>query len=237
MESDFAPLHPDAPFQFACGPQVPCFNECCRDLNQVLSPYDIYRLTRCLQITSGEFLKRFASEHIGPQTGLPVVSLKAQPGEARRCPFVSTSGCSVYSDRPASCRIYPLARAVACVRSSGRLEEHFALLREPHCQGFAQPQQQTAKQWIADQEVGIYNQYNDMLMEIISRKNRQRPGLLTLRERHLCRLALYDLDGFRAYLQSRAPGADRPPPGVLEEDAELLAFGHRWLSRTVFGEG
>jgi Fe-S-cluster containining protein len=234
MEGDFVPLDPDVPFQFACGPQVPCFNQCCRDLNQVLSPYDIYRLKRRLKMTSSDFLARYGCEHTGPQTGLPVVSLKAQTGKEHLCPFVTGAGCQVYSDRPASCRIYPLARAVVWRGVRDRLDEHFALLREPHCRGFAQTKRQTARQWIVAQEAVEYNYFNDLLMTIISLKNRQRLGPLTLRERQCFRMALYDLDGFRAYLQSRAPASERPPVEVLDDDLALLRFGHHWLEQTLF---
>ena len=41
MENDMIPLARDDQFQFACGPEVPCFNACCRDLNQFLTPYDL----------------------------------------------------------------------------------------------------------------------------------------------------------------------------------------------------
>ncbi len=112
MDTDFIPLSMDDEFQFACSPEVPCFNQCCRDINQYLTPYDIFRLKNRLKKKSGDFLKKFTVEHIGPQTGLPIVSLKALPQEDLRCPFVAEEGCQVYEDRPASCRTYPLARAV-----------------------------------------------------------------------------------------------------------------------------
>lgn len=37
-------LSDDEPFYFDCQSRVPCFNACCRDLNQFLTPYDIDRL-------------------------------------------------------------------------------------------------------------------------------------------------------------------------------------------------
>ena len=38
------PLDPDDTIGFACHPGVPCFNHCCRDLNQALTPYDVLQL-------------------------------------------------------------------------------------------------------------------------------------------------------------------------------------------------
>ena len=63
-------------FTFKCGSERRCFNECCRDLNQFLTPYDILRLRAHLGVTTGEFLSRHASEHTGPETGLPIITLR-----------------------------------------------------------------------------------------------------------------------------------------------------------------
>ena len=239
METDFMPLELDDEFKFACSPEVPCFNQCCRDINQYLTPYDIYRLKNRLKMNSGDFLNKHTVEHIGPQTGLPIVSLKALPHEDLRCPFVADEGCQVYEDRPASCRTYPLARAVSQSRQTGQLIENYALMQEPHCQGFAQQRTQTVREWIQDQEIAEYNRFNDMLMTIISLKNQNKRRPLDLREQHLFRLALYDLDAFRQHLQTQGlPEGLHLAEGELEkllaDEKQLLAFGHRWLRWMLF---
>ena len=76
MDAKIIPLAADTAFPFDCSPAVPCFNACCRDLNQALSPYDILRLKNKLGLSSGQFLKTHTLRHIGPETGLPVVSLR-----------------------------------------------------------------------------------------------------------------------------------------------------------------
>jgi len=241
MESDMIPLSPDDRFQFACRPDVPCFNACCRDLNQFLTPYDIYRLKTRLALSSAEFLNRYTVEHIGPQTGLPVISLKAVPDDDLKCPFVSENGCQVYDDRPSSCRTYPLARAVTRSRETGALTEHFALMREDHCRGCEAAQSQTVAEWIEDQELDVYNRFNDRLMEIISMKNQYHPAPLDFREQRMFHLALYDLDGFRAHLETHGMPDDVPiddvaPADIPADDVKLLAFGHDWIKKALFGE-
>ena len=241
MDTDFIPLSMDDEFQFACSPEVPCFNQCCRDINQFLTPYDIMRLKNRLGMTSGRFLDAFTVEHIGPQTGLPIVSLKALPQEDLRCPFVAEEGCQVYEDRPASCRTYPLARAVSQSRDTGQLVENYALMQEPHCKGFDQQRVQTVREWIQDQEIAEYNRFNDMLMRIISLKNQTKRSPLDLREQHLFRLALYDLDAFRDHLIAKGLPEDLCPgktkwKTLLENESKLLAFGHRWLEWMLFDQ-
>lgn len=240
LETDLIPLRIDEPFRFGCSPEVPCFNECCRDLNQFLTPYDILRLTRRLGIGSGEFLARYTIETVGPETGLPVVSLRMLSGEEGLCPFVTDNGCSVYEDRPSSCRIYPLARAISRSRETGEVTEHFALVREAHCRGFEQLRSQNVKEWIKDQEAAIYNAFNDRLMEIIRLKNQMLPGPLDLRGRQSFRLGLYDLDAFRRHIQEKGVprSMECDPPGqgpLIEDDLELLTFGHDWVRFELFG--
>lgn len=242
MPNELTPLAPDDRFQFACGPEVPCFNACCRDLNQCLTPYDILRLKTGLSMSSSDFLSRYTVAHIGPQTGLPVVSLRPVNGEARRCPFVAPEGCRVYAHRPSSCRIYPLARAISRSRETGVVTEHFALMREAHCQGCVQPRTQTVKAWIEDQALERYHHFNDMLMGIIALKNQSRPEPLDIREQRMFQLALYDLDGFRRHLRVHgvperpAVAADRAEK-IMADDEALLTYGHAWIAWALFDKG
>jgi uncharacterized protein len=241
MDSDMVPLLPHENFCFSCHPEVECFNECCRDLNQFLTPYDILRLKNCLGLTSGEFLKRFTREHEGPETGLPVMALKPNDASNLICPFVTPSGCRVYEDRPSSCRTYPMARAITRNRETGRLVEHFALLREGHCKGFLSKEIQSPEKWIAGQEIKRYNEMNDMLLEIISLKNRHLPGPLDHKSKFIFRLGLYDIDGFRSYIFEKGGVRNLPrDKGFQKElqncDEALLVFGHTWVRESLFGK-
>ena len=209
---------------------MPCFNACCRDLNQVLTPYDVLCLKQHLEMTSSDFLSTYTRKSTGPGTGLPVVSLRFDDAQDLVCPFVTPSGCRVYPARPASCRTYPLARGVSRDRSTGRLTEHWAVIREPHCRGFENGRQQTADQWVANQQIAAHNRMNDRLLELISVKNRLRPGVLPPSEADRVYTALYDLDAFREEI------ADPSEPGSLANanDPELLCFAMDWVQTHLF---
>jgi Fe-S-cluster containining protein len=232
---------PDEQFRFACSPEVTCFNACCRDLNQSLYPFDILRLKKRLGLSSGEFLERYTIHHIGPGSGLPIVTFKPIAARRLTCPFVSEKGCSVYSDRPSSCRTYPLVRAISRCRESGRITERFMLLKEPHCLGHNESQKQTVRQWIEDQEIETYNSINDKLMQIIHLKNQVLPGPLDLKLRHLVYLALYDLDNFRnqifknKLLENFEVQAEKLAAAETDDTA-LLEIGMEWIKQVVFKE-
>ena len=241
MEPTLTPIGKNDTFCFDCNRNVPCFNACCRDLNQALTPYDILRLKKHLDLPSHRFLERYTLQHIGPETGLPIVTLRPDASAEKCCPFLTTDGCSVYHARPSSCRIYPIARAVGFNRETGRLSEHFAILKEPHCKGFEQPKSRTVREWNTDQGVDRYCAFNDMLMEIISLKNRSHPEPLNLSEQRLFHLALYDLDGFREHLFDKGLAADldlgdKRVEALKSDDEALLAFGHAWVKENLFGK-
>ena len=235
-----SPINLDDEFGFACHKNVRCFNQCCRDLNQALTPYDVVRLKSHLNITAGEFLERYAVVYSGPSTGLPVASLRFSPERDHQCPFVTPNGCMVYEARPSSCRIYPLARAIQRSRSDGAVTEHYAVLREDHCLGFEEESHQTVRQWITDQELDIYNRMNDAMMELIALKNQHRPGELSADHQAMVRMAFYDLDTLKekalsGELSSMAHSHLIPLP-KKEDDPGWLMWAFSWIGQILFGK-
>lgn len=238
MEENITQLFKDDKFRFECKSTLSCFNECCRDLNQFLYPYDILRLKNNLGISSTIFLEQYATIHTGPETGLPVVSLKSGKAPELICPFVTPSGCRVYEDRPSSCRTYPVARLLSRNRESGKLSEYYALIKEPHCFGFENGKDMTVPEWIKNQEIEPYNQMNDMMMEIISIKNQKIPGELDIKSSYMFRMALYDLDAFRKHLFSNENVKDYIDKNDLkaaeQNDTKLLEIAFKWVQKEIF---
>lgn len=236
MDDNLIPLGPEDPFGFSCSKNISCFTECCGDLNQFLTPYDILRLKNRLGISSGQFLEEYTIQHTGPETGLPVVSLKPVPGPFLRCPFVREQGCEVYEDRPSSCRTYPLVRLASRSRETGVVSERFFLLKEPHCLGFNDKSHRTVRAYISEQGLDVYNHMNDLMMEIISLKNMLRPGPLDAESKFCFHLAFYDLDGFRSRISENNILGDfktvRDP--AEQDDPDLLKLGQAWIKYKLF---
>jgi hypothetical protein len=235
-------LSPDDSFRFACHQKVACFNQCCADLVQFLTPYDILRLKTHLHLTSGEFLSRYTRRQTGGETGLVIVSLKTKSADDLRCPFVTPEGCGVYEDRPSSCRAYPLIRLASRSRDTGRIDERFFLIREDHCLGFDQDRTQTVRQWVDEQGLTEYNRINDRMMELISAKNRLAPGRsLTLAEANIFYTGCYDLDRFRKEICETGRLAEAGMAGIdltaaETDDRALLDLALTWTGRMLFPE-
>ena len=241
MENNTSPLSSNDVFKFSCTQEVACFNECCRDLNQFLTPYDILRLKNRLGLTSSIFLEQYTTQHTGPETGLPIITLKTDYAHEFKCPFVTASGCRIYEDRPSSCRTYPLIRVASRSRETGTVTEQYMLLKETHCLGCKQGQNWTVQKWIENQEVAIFNQMNDMFMEIIGLKNRLLPGPLDIKSSLMFHLACYDLDTFRSHIFDKdlLGGRNLEPEtmnALKHDDAELLKLGFEWVKETLFGK-
>ncbi|MDF1593952.1 MAG: YkgJ family cysteine cluster protein [Desulfobacterales bacterium] len=239
METHYTPISPDQPFSFSCSRKISCFNECCRDLNQFLAPYDILRLKTRLGLSSTDFLKHYTTKHTGPESGLPIIVLKTDASPSAKCPFVKPHGCSVYEDRPSSCRMYPLMRVKSRSRETAKLSEHYLLLKEGHCKGFREDAAWTIKTWEVEQGLCTYNEMNDRMLELISMKNRRAAGPLDPESKRLFSLALYDLDRFRMHLcQKDLSGMAAIPNETLDQittdDEALLKFAFNWIRQVLF---
>ena len=239
MEAALSPLSPTDTFCFDCHPLVSCFNQCCRDLNQFLTPYDIIRLKKHLNLTAKEFLEKYTKSHIGPETGLPIITLKMERATGFACPFLSEAGCRVYENRPSSCRMYPLARMLTRSRETGRTTELYYLIKEDHCLGTANTRSWTTAQWVEAQGLSDYNRTNDQLMDIIQLKNTLKPGPLDPKSVRLFHLACYDQDDFRYHIFEKGllDNYDldtETRARIRDDDLALLEVGLSWIRRVLF---
>ncbi|MCB2186141.1 MAG: YkgJ family cysteine cluster protein [Deltaproteobacteria bacterium] len=227
-------------FSFACHPEVPCFNECCRRLNLVLTPYDVLRLRTHLGLTCLEFLERHAIVEPG-QNGWPLPRLKMNEDAEGACPFVSPAGCTVYPDRPGACRMYPLGRATKGATAAGTVEEAFFLVREPHCQGFAAGPTWAPRDWMADQGLADYNAINDLFLPLVTRQAPAPSVQKAQQKMQMFFMACYNQEAFRRFLvESPFLRMFEMPPARLEalrtNDLQLLKFAFEWLRFSLFGE-
>ena len=186
-------------FRFACHNALPCFTRCCADLELVLTPYDIIRLKNRLHLFSGAFLDRHTTVSADRISGLPVVKLKMQDDETRRCPFVNPTGCVIYADRPGACRLYPLGRAASKL-SKSRSGEYYFTVKEAHCLGWKEEKEWTIQAWLTDQGLDEYNTMNDSFMDIVTGRPPKTLRKLSNAQIKMVYMACYDLDAFRRFV-------------------------------------
>jgi Fe-S-cluster containining protein len=243
MAIDTGPIQylDDETFSFACHPGLTCFNECCRDLKLVLTPYDILRLKKHLGLSSMDFLDRYVDIETGAHNNFPGVFLKMNQDQGRTCPFVTPAGCRVYPDRPGACRIYPLGRGSSKTKGQPATRELFFTIRENHCRGFEEPRSWSAETWMGDQGLVPYNYFNDLWMEIITHKGSLGAEETISKKLQMFFMASYNLDQFRQFvLKTRflerfevPETLERP---IREDDEALLRLALQWLPFAFWGE-
>ena len=228
-------------FTFACAPGVPCFNDCCGDVNIFLTPYDIVRLKNGLGISSAEFLSKYTVSPFDENLEYPVVLLKMNEDDRKSCPFVGEGGCRVYENRPAACRMYPLGMASPKEGCGSLSEEFYFIFDEGDCRGFEEEKTQTVAEWLADQGINEYNQMGEHFKALTLHEFFQEGRDLTPAKAEMFFLACYDLDGFREFLFNstffdKFDVDEETRKRIAEDDVELLRFGHDWLRLALFGE-
>jgi uncharacterized protein len=148
-----------SPFQFRCYPELPCFNQCCRDVNIYLTPYDVVRMRKKLGLSSTAFLSKYTRLFLSKTTNLPIVLLAMDP-QTLDCKLVTDQGCSVYNDRPWACRMYPLDL-------TGTNGEYSTIVSEQKCLGLREASTSTVMEWLQSQGIQPYLQMDEMFQSII----------------------------------------------------------------------
>ncbi len=227
---------------FRCYPGIGCFTKCCSGIRIQLSPYDIYALKKRLGMTCDEFLAAHTQQSFIDRTSLPITVLKMNNDEARSCPFVTTEGCTVYSDRPLTCRYYPIGMGIMKQFDKGTGTNFFIKIKEDHCLGHNEDKVWTIDEWRADQGSTAYDEINNDWMEVVLKAKTL--GMVEFSQKSLALFSMVsaNLDSFRKFVfESQFLKAYEIDQDVVkrikEDDIELLKFSLSWLRFTMYGEG
>jgi Fe-S-cluster containining protein len=206
-------------------------------------PYDIIRMKNRLGITSGEFLDKYTTSAFRDNPFFPSVMLRMAERPEKPCPFLGPEGCTVYEDRPSSCREYPLERAVGRMRFEGRRIAQYFVKRVPHCLGHQENREWTVEEWIADQEIGPYQEMNDLWVDIdtIFRSNPWGDAAAAGNKLKMAFMACFNVDQFRRFvlessLRSRFEVAEERVAQMETDDVEMMKFGFEWVQFFLTGQ-
>jgi len=229
-------LTKESRFKFRCYPGISCFTQCCGKTTIILTPYDILRLKNRLRIPSGEFLAKYTRTEAHDKSGLPMVIMD-MPRFEGKCPFVRpVSGCQVYSDRPATCRYYPIGQGTLITEQG--VEEFYFFVREPHCRGYEEDAEWTVASWREDQGVDFYDEMNLPWKTMMLRRAKDGGPVTDERGNKLFHMVMYDLDQFRNFVfKSRFLQIfdvdDEVKEKIWDDDEELLKFGYQYVKMAL----
>ncbi|MDY6823318.1 MAG: YkgJ family cysteine cluster protein [Thermodesulfobacteriota bacterium] len=240
------PLSENNTFSFACHAGLGCFNQCCRNLNMFLYPYDVLRLRKNMGISSGEFIDRHVDIVLREGSYFPDVLLSMADNAEKTCPFLTDGGCSVYPDRSYSCRMFPVEQGLMYGKDGAPQLVHF--YRPPDfCEGKHEDNPMTPAQWIKDQ---VAETHNKMTREWAAVK-----GLFFSNpwptgdgfgedtygpKAKMAFMAAYNIDAFRDFVfNSSFLKRYKIKKDLLKKvrasDAELMRLGFEWIRSYVWG--
>jgi len=232
---DITKVSIDAKFKFKCHKDIQCFTKCCSNIDILLTPYDVVRLKNRLELTSDLFLEAYTYTAIDPVNSHPHAMLKMGEDKDKRCIFLSDEGCTVYTDRPANCRYYPVGQGT--MKKDGKdgpeTEEFYFFVREDHCLGYNEKEEWSIKSWREDQEVDQYDKINSAWKGLQLRKNL--PGKeLDEKKQFQYSMASYDLDRFKRYIFEsdflNVFDIDEDTlKKIREDEVELIQFGVKYI--------
>ncbi|GBE44379.1 flagellin N-methylase [bacterium BMS3Bbin10] len=237
-------------FCFKCHKGVSCWNECCHDTDITLTPFDILRLSRRLDVKPADFLAIYTYPQMWNRAELPVAKLSMIDAEGKKNPCVfmdAEEGCTVYEDRPVACRYYPLGLASVKMMSDTQTNDFYFLVREKHCKGHEESDEQSVAEFRAGQGVEEYDTKNrgwmEILMKTVSWQILGGPygQEIDPRTKKMFFMATTDVDAFRRFVfETRFLETYDVDPEFVEHiktnDEMLLKLAFDWLKNVMFAD-
>ncbi|MBF0093761.1 MAG: YkgJ family cysteine cluster protein [Alphaproteobacteria bacterium] len=241
-------LKPEDSFCFSCHRGVSCWNRCCHGADITLTPYDILRLSRHFGIRPREALLAYTVPAMWDKAELPVAKLKMGGDDGKGpCAFMTEEGCSIYENRPATCRYYPLGLASMKMKGDDHIGDFYFLVKEPHCRGHDEKKDLTVSAFREEQGVTDHDRVNrgwiDILMKMSSWKVMggpwgQEPSPQTKR---MFFMVSTDVDALRDFVfKTKFLDSYEVAPEAVEQlktdDEALLQLGFDWMKTVLFNE-
>lgn len=235
-------LDPEDTFSFRCYPGISCFNLCCRNLNLFLYPYDVVRLKQSLGMTSDQFIEQYVDVVLRPSDFFPEVLLRMAENKEKTCPFLTESGCSVYADRPDTCRTFPVEQGLFYNSETKKAEPVYFFRPPEFCMGPHEESTWTISTWTEDQEAAAYNQMTVRwagVRRLFQSDPWGREGAEGPRAK-MAFMAAYNIDQFREFVfKSSFLKRYKVKSALLKkignDEAELLKFGFEWIKFFLWG--
>jgi Fe-S-cluster containining protein len=193
-------------------------------------------------MSSDQFLDTYADLVLPESNHFPDVLLRMAENDQRTCPFLNQSGCTVYSDRPDTCRTFPLEQGVMFHGQKGKATDVYFFKPPDFCLGQHEPHEWTTQSWAEDQGAVIYHGMTARWAEV-KRLFQSNPwgaeGPYGPKAK-MAFMATYNLDKFRDFVFNstflkRYKVKKALAKKIETEDVELMKFGLGWVKFFVWG--
>ena len=98
----------DEPFKFHC---TMCGKCCINREDILLTPKDLYNMSKELKITPNDFVSQYCDVYVGEASRIPIVRIQPR-GTIKRCPLLKDRKCAVHNAKPTVCAMFPIGRGL-----------------------------------------------------------------------------------------------------------------------------
>lgn len=109
----------DETFKFHC---TMCGKCCIHREDILLSPRDIYNMSKELQLSTEDLFKQYCEVYVGQDSRVPIVRLKPR-GSVKRCPLLKNRKCLAHKAKPTVCAMYPIGRCIVAANPEEGLKD------------------------------------------------------------------------------------------------------------------
>lgn len=147
----------DDTFKFHC---TKCGKCCIHRDDIMLSPMDVFKISKELKITPHAFFYKYCTTTIGATSRVPILMLRPV-GKNARCPLLKNNKCAVHNVKPAVCGMFPLGRFIT-ISPEGYSKEGIAdsevkyLLQPIDCGNDSETH--TVREWLSGFDISLEDQ-------------------------------------------------------------------------------
>lgn len=235
-------LGDDDIFHFQCHSEVICFNQCCRNLKLYLYPYDVLRLKNHLHLSADAFIDTYVDVVLREGSFFPEVMLRMSSDKERTCVFLVESGCSIYRDRPDTCRTFPIEQGSLYDAQTQKAKRIYFFRPPDFCMGQYETKTWNPRTWSEDQDAVLYNKMT-MKWSELRRLFQSDPwgdeGPEGAKAK-MAFMATYNMDRFREFILNssflqRYKVKSEIIRKLERDDLKLMNFGFEWVKFYLWG--
>lgn len=147
----------DDKFRFSC---KQC-GKCCTDREDILlSPFDLFRAAKKLDMTPDEFVNEYCDSYVGDTSKMIIVRLMPR-GSIKRCPLLRDRKCSIHDAKPMVCAMFPIGRGFKLDPKKPGAEQISAesirfIFNGAHC---GNAEEHTVREWFASFGIPIKDEF------------------------------------------------------------------------------
>ena len=152
-------LGPDDTFRFHCNQCGKC---CINREDIILNPFDVYRASKELGLSTAEFITTYGECYIGDTSKLPLIRLRPR-GSIRRCPLLKDRKCSIQNAKPTVCALFPIGRAMSGAKQDKASNTNFSakdtifILTPPGCGDRSETH--TVREWLTTFGIPVEDEF------------------------------------------------------------------------------